>query len=98
MHEVPESADPGRAYVRLVPFDDLVVRTQRSHPPRPGPAGQLGRIPTRRLGAVGGEVDDPPLAHAEDAVESAADEQGEVGESTECPVPDQDVAVAKFRV
>jgi hypothetical protein len=50
------------------------------------------------LRAIGGEVDDPPLAHAEDAVEAAADEQGEVGERAERPVPDQDVARAEVRM
>ena len=48
--------------------------------------------------AIGGEVDDPPLAHAEDAVEPAAGEQSEVGERAESPVSDQDVARTEFRV
>ena len=69
----------------------------RTHRDRARPVS-FGVFQRGWLGPPGREVDDPPLAHAEDAVEPAADEQGQVGERAERPVPDQDVAGAQFRV
>ena len=73
------------------------VRAQGPDPPGPGLAGELPGVPPGRRRATRGEVDDPPLAHAENPVQPAA-EQGEVGERPEGAVPDQDVAGPEFRV
>jgi len=88
---------PRRPDVGLIPGDDLVFRPQGTDPLRARRAGELPRIPAWGPRPIRCEVDGPPT-YAEDAVQPAGHQQGQIGERPERRVPDQDIACAEFRV
>jgi hypothetical protein len=96
----PTGVHPAGPGDGLGPGDDLVGRAQGAEPARARQADGARRHLRlgRDLGPPGREVDDLALVDAEDGVQAAARQRGQVGERAEAAVGQQDVAAVELAV